>query len=203
MKEADKLLEEEKNKRTPKVEEGKEMTDEQKKQYQELIMELNERRQENFQSFVKDLDKEVFNTNVFKNTKLAMTEEQIKAEEQKVEQLAKFLKETAAPNLIQSLAKAENIPTDSHSLSEFFHQSGVNMRYLGYIAEQIEGKNMSQAKLLLEREVLIRCMKHILNQLVRDYPSDELLADLLCHVFNCLLAPSDFIAKLDDGSITF
>ena len=166
-------------------------------------MELNERRQENFQSFVKDLDKEVFNTNVFKNTKLAMTEEQIKAEEQKVEQLAKFLKETAAPNLIQSLAKAENIPTDSHSLSEFFHQSGVNMRYLGYIAEQIEGKNMSQAKLLLEREVLIRCMKHILNQLVRDYPSDELLADLLCHVFNCLLAPSDFIAKLDDGSITF
>ena len=77
------------------------------------------------------------------------------------------------------------------------------MRYLGYIAEQIEGKNMSQAKLLLEREVLIRCLKHILNQLVRDYPSDELLADLLCHVFNCVLAPSDFIAKLDDGSITF
>jgi hypothetical protein len=81
MKEADKLLEEEKNKRTPKVEEGKEMTEEQKKQYQELIMELNERRQENFQSFVKDLEKEVFNTNVFKNTKLAMTEEQVKAEE--------------------------------------------------------------------------------------------------------------------------
>lgn len=107
------------------------------------------------------------------------------------------------PNLIQSLAKAENIPTDSHSLSEFFHQNGVNIRYLGYIAEQIEGKNMSQAKFLLEREVLIRCMKHVLNQLVRDFPSDELLADLLCHVFNCLLAPSDFIEKLDDGSINF
>ena len=81
MKEADKLLEEEKNKRTPQVEEGKEMTEEQKKQYQELIMELNERRQENFQRFVKDLEKEVFNTNVFKNNKLAMTEEQVKAEE--------------------------------------------------------------------------------------------------------------------------
>ena len=159
MKEADKLLEEEKDKRSPKVEEGQEMTDEQKKQYQELIIELNERRQENFQSFVKDLDKEVFNTNVFKSTKLAMTKE----EEKKVEGLAKFLKETAAPNLIQGLAKAENIPTDSHSLSEFFHQNGVNMRYLGYIAEQIEEKNMSQAKYLLEREVLIRCMKHILN----------------------------------------
>lgn len=39
--------------------------------------------------------------------------------------------------------------------------------------------------------------------MVRDFPSDELLADLLCHVFNCLLAPSDFIAKLDDGSMQF
>jgi len=48
MKEADKVLEAEKDKRTPKVEEGKEMTDEQKKEYHELIMELNERRQENF-----------------------------------------------------------------------------------------------------------------------------------------------------------
>ena len=164
---------------------------------------MNERRQENFQSFVKDLDKEVFNTNVFKNTKLAMTEEEIKAEEAKVEGLGSFLKHTAVPNLIQSLAKAENIPTDSHSLSEFFHQNGVNIRYLGYIAEQIEGKNMAQAKFLLEREVLIRCMKHILTQLVRDFPSDELLADLLCHVFNCLLAPKDFIEKLDEGSIQF
>jgi len=132
-----------------------------------------------------------------------MTEEEVKQEEKKVEGLAGFLKETAVPNLIQSLAKAENIPTDSHSLGEFFHQNGVNIRYLGYIAEQIEGKNMSQAKFLLEREVLIRCMKHIVNQLVRDFPSDELLADLLSHVFNCLLAPSDFIKQLDEGSLTF
>lgn len=84
---------------------------------------------------MKDLDQEVFNTNVFKNTKLAMSEEEIKKEEQKVEGLATFLKETAVPNLIQSLAKAENIPTDSRSLGEFFHQNGVNIRYLGYIAE--------------------------------------------------------------------
>jgi hypothetical protein len=44
MKETDKLLEEEKNERCPKVEEGKEYTDEQKKEYQELIIELNKKR---------------------------------------------------------------------------------------------------------------------------------------------------------------
>ena len=135
MKEADKVLEEEKNKRSPKVEEGKEMTDEQKKEYQDLIIELNERRQENFQSFVKALDKEVFNTNVFKNIKLGMSEDQIKAEEEKVKKLSTFLKETAADNLIQSLSKSENVPTDSQSLSEIFHQNGLNIRYLGHIAD--------------------------------------------------------------------
>ena len=88
-------------------------------------------------------------------------------------------------------------------MSDFFHQNGVNIRYLGYIAEQIESKNMAQAKYQLEREVVLRCLKHILNQYIRDFPSDELLADLLCHVFNCLFAPTDLVSKLDDGSITF
>lgn len=55
----------------------------------------------------------MFNTNVFKNIKLAMTEDEIKAEEEKVKGLSTFLKETAATALIQSLAKAENVPTDS------------------------------------------------------------------------------------------
>lgn len=62
---------------------------------------------------------------------------------------------------------------------------------------------MNQAKYQLEREVLIRCLKHILNQLIRDFPSDELLGDLLCHLFNCLFAPTCLQEKLDDGSITY
>ena len=111
------------------------MTEEQKKEYHELIMELNERRQENFQSFVKDLDKDVFNTNVFKNIKLGMTEDEIKAEEDKVKALATFLKDTAVTKVIQSFEKAEHLPTDSKTLSELFQSNGVNIRYLGYIAE--------------------------------------------------------------------
>ena len=152
---------------------------------------------------MKDLEKDVFNTNVFKNIKLGMTEEEIKAEEDKVKQLATFLKDTAVTRVIQSFEKAEHLPTDSKTLSELFHSNGVNIRYLGYIAEQVEGKNMVTAEYLLEREVVIRCLKHILNQYVRDFPSDELLADLLCHVFNCLFAPTDLISKLDDASIKF
>lgn len=81
------------------------------------------------------MEKEVFNTNVFKKIKLAMSEEEVKAEEEKVKQLAKYLKETAIPSLISNLQKTENIPTNSATLSEFFHQNGVNIRYLGHIAD--------------------------------------------------------------------
>lgn len=84
-------------------------------------MELNKKRQTNFQNFIKDLDKEVFNTNVFKKIKLAMTDEEIKVEEDKVKALATYLKETAIKNLIDNLQKTENIPTNSVTLSEFFH----------------------------------------------------------------------------------
>lgn len=98
-------------------------------------MELNKKRQENFQNFIKDIERDVYNTNVFKKIKLAMSEEEIKAEEEKVMGLAKYLKETAIQNLITNLQKTENIPTNSGTLSEFFHQNGVNIRYLGHIAD--------------------------------------------------------------------
>jgi len=64
-----------------------------------------------------------------------MSEEEIKVEEDKVMALATYLKETAIKNLIDNLQKTENIPTNSVTLSEFFHQNGVNIRYLGHIAE--------------------------------------------------------------------
>jgi len=45
----------------------------------------------------------VFNTNVFKNVKLAMSAEELKVEEDKVQDLANFLKEKAIANLITRL----------------------------------------------------------------------------------------------------
>ena len=58
-------------------------------------------------------------------------------------------------------------------------------------------------KYMLEREVIIRCIKHILNQYIRDNESDELLSTLISHIFNCLLAPKDFLKKLDDGVVKY
>ena len=61
--------------------------------------------------------------------------DEIKAEEEKVSKLAKFLKEEAIQSLIKNLNRNEGVPTDSASLRDFFHQNGVNIRYLGYVAD--------------------------------------------------------------------
>jgi hypothetical protein len=56
-----------------------------------------------FDRYIKEAPKFVFNTNVFKNVKLAMPEEELKADEQLVEDLSKFLQEVATDKLIKDL----------------------------------------------------------------------------------------------------
>lgn len=81
------------------------------------------------------------------------------------------------------------------------HQNGVNIRYLGRIAAAVKEKELNHLKQLFEREVVIRCMKHLLNKYIRECKSPELMSTMIAHVFNCLLAPKDFIKRLDEGKI--
>lgn len=84
---------------------------------------------------MKEAPKYIYNTNVFKNVKFALPEEEIKKDEALVEELAKFLKENSIEKLIKSLQLVEGVPTDSESLESTFHQHGINMRYLGVVAD--------------------------------------------------------------------
>lgn len=96
------------------------------------------------------------------------------------------------------------MPSDSSTLKDFLHSNGINMRYLGYLAEQVkENKKLGYFKYLLEREVVIRCAKHILNQYIRDNEYSELLGAVIAHLLNCLLAPKEFLKRLDEGAVTY
>jgi len=72
------------------------------------------------------------------------------------------------------------------------HQNGLNIRYLGYVAEVIKDKDLAHMKTIFEREVIVRCAKHLLNKYVRECESPELLSAIISHFFNCLLAPREF-----------
>ena len=135
MEDYEKELEIEKAEKEPKIEEGSELTEEYKKQMAVINQELNLKKIKKFEEYLKECKAEVYNTNVFKKVKLAMSEDEIKVEEEKVQNLAKFLKEDAIQSLIKNLNRNEGVPTDSASLRDFFHQNGINIRYLGYIAD--------------------------------------------------------------------
>ncbi len=62
---------------------------------------------------------------------------------------------------------------------------------------------MAQTKFLLEREVLLRCLKHIVNQYIREFPSDELVSDLVAHIFNCVFAPTELITQMNSEKIKY
>lgn len=74
-----------------------------------------------FEKHIKEAPKFIYNSNVFKNVKLAMSEEEIKADEQLVESCAKFLKDSCLDKLLKSLELIEGAPTDSESLEITFH----------------------------------------------------------------------------------
>jgi len=129
--------------RMPKIEEGKQPSEEQIKEIQTLKNELGLKKVRHFEQLVKDYKPIIFNNNVFKNVNLAMSAEEIKVEQEKVRELAKYLKESALTNLLKAMQKNEGTPTDSHSMKEFFHQNGVNMRYLGMLANEVKDKPLN------------------------------------------------------------
>ena len=58
-------------------------------------------------------------------------------------------------------------------------------------------------KILLEKEVVVRSAKHVFNRILKEErgESDLFLADVVSHLLNCLLAPHDFLTRLDQGKL--
>jgi hypothetical protein len=139
----EKQVDEERNAKYPKPEDGKDLTEEQKKEVDKITQEYSIKKIKQFEAFMKEHEPIKFNANIFKKAKLDMSEEELAAETKKVKDLGDYIKENAIPNLIKNMQKNEGVPTDSRSLSEFMHQNGVNIRYMGHIAEQIKDKNLS------------------------------------------------------------
>ena len=79
------------------------MTEEEKQAFQETRAEENIKKIREFDRLIREAPKFNFNTNVFKNVKFALSEEEVKQDEDLVQDLANFLKEQAIPKLIKDL----------------------------------------------------------------------------------------------------
>ncbi|GAA5919909.1 hypothetical protein JCM6882_005487 [Rhodosporidiobolus microsporus] len=119
---------------------------------------------------------------------------------------SQYLRDVVLSEFLAEAAANSFSVTDGFFLTKLLHRKGINMRYLGLLADKIEkegdkidyGKGQSKndaeytLKLLkhtLLSEMVIRAAKHVLNRLLRSAsPYDH--SFIVAHFFNCLLGAS-------------
>lgn len=184
---------------------------------EEALLRLKE-----FERLAKSVTPIKFNANVFKNgATLALTAEELKADENDVQELATFLKDVELPALARELRSNEGVPCDSSTMQELFHRHGVNMRYLGNLHEfllkqneetktsedkerKMRGDNKQLAN-IVESEITFRAAKHVLNSILKDESGDSSLhlAQTVAHLLNCLLVPTPFHHYMNNMSLRY
>ena len=67
---------------------------------------------------------------------------------------------------------------------------------------QMKGE-YKHVKTLLEREIFLRCAKHVINRIIKEErgETDLHLAQTVSHCLNCILAPLPFIQAMNSGKI--
>ncbi|CAK9154903.1 unnamed protein product [Ilex paraguariensis] len=106
----------------------------------------------------------VFNPNVFTEFKLAGSKEaslEIAADEENVRKASLYLRDVVLPKFIQDLCTLEVSPMDGQTLTEALHAQGINVRYIGKVADGT--KHLPHLRDLCSNEIVVRSAKHILK----------------------------------------
>ncbi|XP_011087269.1 clustered mitochondria protein [Sesamum indicum] len=144
-------------------------------------------------SKTEDTSKEIlFNPNVFTEFKLAGNEEEIATDEENVRKASLYLKDVVLPKFIQDLCTLEVSPMDGQTLTDALHAHGINVRYIGKVAEGT--RHMPHLWDLCSNEIIVRSAKHIIKDILRD-TEDHDLGLALSHFFNC------FVGKVQAVSV--
>ncbi|KAK2743648.1 Intracellular distribution of mitochondria [Myotisia sp. PD_48] len=111
------------------------------------------------------------------------------ADEQEVRDACNFLRSRVLPDLIQDLHTGDvGFPMDGQSLGQLLHKRGINIRYLGKVAElaKEKGTRLQALVALVVQDMVTRAFKHIANRYLRNL-STPFANVCLSHLLNCLL----------------
>lgn len=116
-----------------------------------------------------------------------------------------FLRSTAIPRFVTDVAAGLFTAADGNALTRQMHARGINVRYLGYIAQLCSGKNSDKLdqdllkkagpgyegflrvfRSTVLQEMVLRASKRILRGLLRDVEQIN-VAPCVSHFLNCLL----------------
>lgn len=110
-------------------------------------------------------------------------------DEAEVRAVCEYLVSQTIPTLIQELRDGDvGFPMDGQSLSVLLHKRGINMRYLGKVAELAdkEDPRLQALKRLCVQEMIARGFKHYANAKLRALPA-AFATPCVSHLLNCLL----------------
>lgn len=128
-----------------------------------------------------------FNPDVFTSAK--QPSEDVKQQEEIIREASKFLRDDIIPSMVLDFASYSISPLDGDALTKAMHRRGINMRYLGRLAELVslsKDKRIEHIFDLAVQEMTVRASKRLL----RNYLSKCSLEETpLCisHFLNCLL----------------
>ncbi|XWS45688.1 hypothetical protein CRYUN_Cryun14cG0001200 [Craigia yunnanensis] len=136
----------------------------------------------------------LFNPNVFTEFKLAGSQEEIAADEENVRKASSYLLDVVLPKFIQDLCTLEVSPMDGQTLTEALHAHGINIRYIGKVANGT--KHLPHLWDICSNEAVVRSAKHILKDVLRD-TEDHDLGPAISHFLNCFFGSCQAVgAKL-------
>ncbi len=115
--------------------------------------------------------------------------QEYEADEKEVRAVCEFLRSKVIPDLINDLHDGDvGFPMDGRSLCQLMHKRGINIRYLGRLAQATKekGKRLEAFSVIVLQEMLARAFKHIANRYLRHLPA-IFAGSCVSHLLNCLL----------------
>ncbi|KAN0070547.1 Clustered mitochondria domain containing protein [Elaphomyces granulatus] len=100
-----------------------------------------------------------------------------------------YLRNKILPELIQGLHDGDvGFPMDGQSLTQLLHKRGINIRYLGKLADlsREKGQRLQALTMLAIQEMIARAFKHVAIRYLRHLPF-PLSTSCTTHLLNCLL----------------
>lgn len=187
-------LKKEKDDAKPAAVEGAEKTEAKAEKTEEETTVAASTEEEDFKIDVNEF-KLTFNPDVFTSAKQPASEETTQ-QEQVIREASKFLTEEIIPSIVFDFASYTISPLDGDALTKAMHRRGINMRYLGKLAELIslsKDKRIEHIHQLAIQEMIVRASKRLLRKYLVNCPVEETNL-CIAHFFNCLIGTS-FNAK--------
>ncbi|RMZ76773.1 hypothetical protein DV737_g4649, partial [Chaetothyriales sp. CBS 132003] len=110
-------------------------------------------------------------------------------DEKEVRAVCAYLRGKVLPGLIRDLFEGDvGFPMDGQSLCQLMHKRGINIRYLGRLAQLAEeqGKRLQAFYTVALQEMVARAFKHVVNGHLRPL-APVFVASCIAHLLNCLL----------------